>query len=82
MQKIMPCLEISTANTSMNQTLSNKTMNALPESHSRWTFYWAHYNNWCFSVFTIGLIVDTSLVLRRYFIENKQFMNAKELETW
>ena len=56
--------------------------NSSLDTHSKWPYYWIYFTNWCFDLFTVTLIVDNSLVIRRYVKENKTFDNVVDLENW
>ena len=83
LQKLSPCSSTNhSSNLSFMDITTNISNHGHSKLHSRWPFYWMYFDNWCFSIFTLCLIVDTSLVIRRYIKENKKFATAKELEIW
>ena len=71
-------LEQTTLNLSKTEELNGEN----PTLYSKWPYYWIYFSNWCFGLFTISLIIDASLVTRRYLKENKVFETSVGLEQW
>jgi hypothetical protein len=68
--------------TALNLSETEQLNGGSPTLYSKWPYYWIYFSNWCFSLFTISLILDASLVTRRYLKENKVFETSVGLEKW